>query len=467
MKNWKKIALIVGGVLLLLAIVGFSVQQSRKGVVPVQTGKVIKEDLTAVVTASGEIKPKVYVNIGANAFGKITHLYVKEGDRVKRGQMLATIENVQPEADVNANKAALDSAQTDFVAAEAAVNTGVAELRQAEAEYERAHLDYDRNKALYDQQLIAKSDYDTKKAAYDTAAAQLNQAKAKLAQARAQQDSSNMRIKQNAANLTRVTDVLSKTEYSAPFDGVITNLPVREGETVVIGIQNAPGSTLMTIADTSVITAEVKVDETDIVNVKIGQPADVTIDAIPKQHFQGVVTEIGNNAIIRSTGVSTAQSTSSSQEAKDFKVVVTIQNPPENLLPGLSTTARITTATRNGVLSIPIQALTVRQRQELETDKDKKKNPGKLVQASVKDNKDKANVDPKEELTGVFVLKNKKDAVFVPVTTGIAGTTDIEVTSGLQEDDEIVTGSYKTLRTLKNGASVKVDNTPVKKAEES
>ena len=287
MKNWKKIALIVGGVVVLLAIVGFSVQQSRKGVVPVQTGKVVKEDLTAVVTASGEIKPKVYVNIGANAFGKITHLYVKEGDRVKKGQMLATIENVQPEADVNATKAAVNSAQTDFVAAQAAVNTGVAELHQAEAEYERAQLDYNRNKSLYDQQLIAKSDYDTKKAAYDTAAAQLNQAKAKLAQARAQQDSANMRIKQNAANLTRVTDVLSKTEYSAPFDGVITNLPVREGETVVIGIQNAPGSTLMTIADTSVITAEVKVDETDIVNVKLGQPAEVTIDAIPKQQLQG------------------------------------------------------------------------------------------------------------------------------------------------------------------------------------
>ncbi|MFZ0706691.1 MAG: efflux RND transporter periplasmic adaptor subunit [Candidatus Korobacteraceae bacterium] len=466
MKKWKKIALVVGGVVLLLAIVGFSVVQSRKGVVPVQTGKVVKEDLTAVVTASGEIKPKVYVNIGANAFGKITHLYVKEGDRVKRGQMLATIENVQPEADVNANKAALDSAQTDFVAAEAAVNTGIAELHQAEAEYERAHLDYDRNKSLYDQQLIAKSDYDTKKAAFDTAAAQLNQAKAKLAQARAQQDSANMRIKQNAANLTRVTDVLSKTEYSAPFDGVITNLPVREGETVVIGIQNAPGSTLMTIADTSVITAEVMVDETDIVNVKLGQPADVTIDAIPKQHFNGVVTEIGNNAVIRSTGVSTAQSTSSSQEAKDFKVVVTLQNPPENLLPGLSTTARVTTATRNGVLSIPIQALTVRQRADLETDKDKK-DKGKVVQASTKDDKDKAKADPKEELTGVFVLKNKKDAVFVPVTTGIAGTTDIEVTSGLQEGDEIVTGSYKTLRTLKNGASVKIDNTPPKKTEES
>jgi len=467
MKKWKKIALIAGAAVVLLVAVGVGIQQSRKGVVPVQSGTVVKEDLTAVVTASGEIKPKVYVNVGANAFGKITHLYVKEGDRVKKGQMLATIENVQPEADVNATKAAMNTAETDFVAAKAAVNTGEAELRQAEAEYERAQLDYNRNKSLYDQQLIATSDYDTKKAAYDTASAQLNQAKAKLAQARAQQDSANMRIKQNAANLTRVTDVLNKTEYEAPFDGVITNLPVREGETAVIGIQNAPGSTLMTIADTSVITAEVKVDETDIVNVKLGQAAEVTIDAIPKQKFKGVVTEIGNNAIIRSTGVSTAQSTSSSQEAKDFKVVVTLQDPPENLLPGLSTTARITTATHAGVLAIPIQALTVRQREDLEPDKDKKKDKGQVVEASMKGDKDKAKADPKEELTGVFVLKNKKEAVFVPVTTGIAGTTDIEVTSGLKEGDEIVTGSYKTLRTLKNGASVKIDNTPPKKTEES
>jgi HlyD family secretion protein len=465
MMKWKKLVLILGGMVVLLAIVGFSVQQSRKGVVAVQTGKVIKEDLTAMVTASGEIKPKVYVNIGANAFGKITHLYVKEGDRVKQGQMLATIENVQPSADVSATKAALNSAQTDYVAAQAAVNTGQAELRQAEAEYERAQLDYNRNQALYEQQLIAKSDYDTKKAAYDTASAQLNQAKAKLAQALAQKDSSNMRIKQSAANLTRVTDVLSKTEYVAPFDGVITNLPVREGETVVIGIQNAPGSTLMTIADISVITAEVKVDETDIVNVRTGQAAEVTIDAIPKAKFKGMVTEIGNNAIIRSTGVSTAQSTSSSQEAKDFKVVVTLQDPPENLLPGLSTTARITTATRPAVLAIPIQALTIRQRAELTPESEKKK--AKVIPASTKSDKPEAKNDPKEEIQGVFVLKNQKDAVFVPVTTGISGATDIEVTGGLQEGDEIVTGSYKTLRTLRNGSSVKVDNAPVKKTEES
>ena len=179
MKNWKKIALIVGGVVVLLAIVGFTVEQSRKGVVTVQTGKVVREDLTSVVTASGEIKPKVQVNIGSNAFAKITHLYVKEGDRVKKGQMLATLDNVQPAADVSANDSALNASRTDAVAAQAAVNTAAADLNSAEAEYEHAKLDYDRNKALYDSQLIAKSDYDTKKAAFDTATAQLGMAKAK------------------------------------------------------------------------------------------------------------------------------------------------------------------------------------------------------------------------------------------------------------------------------------------------
>jgi HlyD family secretion protein len=312
---------------------------------------------------------------------------------------------------------------------------------------------------LYQAQLIAKSDYDTKKAAFGTATAQIGQAKAKLAQANAQMNSYERRIGQSAANLRHAADVLSKTEYRAPFDGVITNLPVREGETVVIGIQNAPGSTLMTIADTSVITAEVKVDETDIVNVRLGQAAEVSIDAIPKQRFKGIVTEIGNNAMLRSTGVSTAQSTSSSQEAKDFKVVVTIQDPPANLLPGLSTTARITTASKTNSLAIPIQALTIRQRSELEPEK-KSKEAAVQAAALTKGN-------PKDELTGVFILKNKKEAVFVPVTTGISGTTDIEVTNGLKEGDEIVTGSYKVLRTLRNGASVKVDNTTATKKEES
>jgi HlyD family secretion protein len=291
----------------------------------------------------------------------------------------------------------------------------------------------------------------------------LAQAQARVAQAKAQLDSAERHIHQNRANLTRASDVLQKTTYAAPFDGVVTNLPVREGETVVIGIQNSPGSTLMTIANLSVITAEVRVDETDIVNVKLGQPADVTIDAIPKKSFKAVVTEIGDNAIVRSTGVATTQQTASSQEAKDFKVVVTLQDPPENLRPGLSTTAKITTATRPQVVSIPIQALTIRRKADLEEAKTADKN---AVQAAAPQGNASNNSKDKQDIQGVFVIRKGK-AEFVPVDTGIAGTTDIEVLNGLQPGDEIVTGSYKVLRTMKPGASVKIDNSAPKKEDET
>ncbi len=463
MKTWKKIAIGAAVVLVVAAIVGFTVYQSRKNVVTVQTAKAERQDLTAIVSASGEIRPKTYVNVGANAFGKIVKLYVHEGEQVKKGQLLAQIENVQSAADVAAMRASLEAAQTDALAAAAGLKTAAADLNRAKADAERTKLDWDRAQGLYKAALISKAEYDSRKAAWEAAEAGLAQAQARVAQAKAQQDSAERRISQTRANLTRASDVLQKTIYVAPFDGMVTNLPVREGETVVIGIQNSPGSTLMTIADMSVITAEVKVDETDVVNVKVGQPAEVTIDAIPKKSFHGVVTEVGNNAVVRSTGVATSQQTIASQEAKDFKVVVTLQDPPANLRPGLSATAKVTTATRPQALSIPIQALTVLTRQELEEQKNSDKRSVKAAAPQAEASKDKA---AKEELQGVFVVRNHK-ADFVEVETGIAGTTDIEVVKGLEPGDEVVTGSYKVLRTLKTGASVKVDNSAPKKAEES
>ena len=464
MKTWKKVAIGAGVALGLTGIVGFTVYQSRKNVVTVQTGKSQRMDLTSVVSASGEIKPKTYVNIGANAFGKITKLYVKEGDRVKKGQLLAQLENVQSAADVNATRAALEAAETDAIAADAAWKTAVADLDRAKADADRMKLDWDRAQGLYKDALIAKSEYDMRKNAWEAADSGLAQAQARIAQSKAQKESADRRISQSRANLTRVSDVLQKTSYSAPFDGMITNLPVREGETVVIGIQNSPGSTLMSLADMSVITAEVRVDETDIVNIKLGQPAEVTIDAIPKKIFKGVVSEIGNNAIVRSTGVATSQQTTASQEAKDFKVVVTLQDPPDNLRPGLSTTAKVTTATRSNALTIPIQALTVRQKADLEP---KGNDKGSVQAAAPAKDSPRSKADDKQEIQGVFVIRNHK-AEFIPIDTGITGTTDIEVLSGLKEGDEVVTGSYKVLRTLKPGASVKIDNTaPKKEAEDS
>jgi HlyD family secretion protein len=463
MSTGKKIAIGIGIAVIVLAIVGIAVHQSHKGVVTVQTGKAESMDLASIVSASGEIKPKTYVNIGANAFGKITRLYVKEGDRVKKGQLLAQLENVQSSADVNATQAGLEAAQTDAIAAEAALNTSAADLNRAQSDYERAQLDWTRAQGLYKGELIAKSEYDSRKATWQTAQAGLAQAQARVAQAKAQKDSADRHIAQNAANLTHAADVLKKTTYAAPYDGMITNLPVREGETVVIGIQNSPGSTLMTLADMSVITAEVRVDETDIVNVRLGQPAEVSIDAIPKKTFKATVTEIGNNAIVRSTGVSTSQQTSASQEAKDFKVVVTLQEALENLRPGLSATAKITTATRGHVLTVPIQALTVRSREELKASGGEKD----AVQAAAPPKEASKRADAgKDEVQGVFVIRDRK-AEFLPVETGITGTTDIEVLSGLKPGDEIVTGSYKVLRTLRPGASVKIDNTAPKKEDEN
>jgi HlyD family secretion protein len=463
MKLWKKIAIGAGVAVLLAIIVGFTVHQSSKNVVTVQTGKVQRQDLATVVSASGEIKPKTYVNVGANAFGKITHLYVKEGDHVKKGQLLAQLENVQSSADVNATEASLQAAQTDALAAEANLKTSEADLRRAQADYDRNKLDWERAQSLYKDGLIAKSDFDSRKNAWATADAGLVQAEARVAQAKAQNDSSGKHIAQGRANLTRVTDVLQKTSYIAPYNGVVTNLPVREGETVVMGIQNAPGSTLMTIADMSVITAEVKVDETDIVNVKLGQPAEVTIDAIPKKIFHGTVSEIGNNAIVRSSGVSTSQQATASEEAKDFKVVVNLHDAPADLRPGLSTTAKITTATRSNALALPIQALTLRSKQQI----DQQSNPPGSVHAAAPAEKEVALKTKKgDDVQGVFVIRSKK-AIFVPVSTGITGTTEMEVLEGLKDGDEVITGSYKVLRTLRPGSSVKIDNTVPKKEEES
>jgi HlyD family secretion protein len=459
--NAKKFIIAAVIVLVLGALVALSVSSSQSKVTAVTTSKVVREDLSSVVTGSGEIKPKTYVNIGAQGFGKIKRLPVKEGEVVKKGQLLAQLENVQSSADVNAQHATVETSQKDLEAAQAAINSSNSEVVRDQADLEQKTLDYKRAQELYKSQLISKSDFDAKQAAYNVAVAILAEAKSKVAQMEAQHASSAGRVTQASATLRRLSDVLSKTEYVAPFDGIVTNLPVREGETVVMGIQNAPGSTLMTLADMSVITAEVRIDETDIVNVKLGEPAEVTIDAIPGQTFKGKVTEIGDQALVRSTGVATSQTTAGTQEAKDFKVVVTIDNPPANLRPGLSATAKITTASKSGVLAMPIQALTVRTQGELDAQraalKSKKSAP---VQVAANDAK------AKKEVQGVFTVNNTTKKVdFKPVETGIQGSTDIEVTSGVNEGEQIVSGPYKVLRTLKLGTKIKIDNSLAKKED--
>lgn len=466
MKTWQKVAIGAGAVVALGAIVAVSLNQANKGVVTVQTAKVAKQDtLVSLVTASGEVKPTTYTNVTAQGFGRVTAILVKEGDHIKKGDKLLLQEDIQASADVQAQAAALTSSESGIQAADASFKSAQADFVQQKANLEKAKLDYDRGQGLFRDGLIPKQDFDQRKTAYDAAVAGLDSANARVSQLKAQLSQSRSLVDQTRAVLTRTRDVLRKTAYTSPINGIVSYLPVRVGEYVVPGIQNSNGSFLMTLSDMSVVTAEVKVDETDIVNVRMGQDADVTIDAVPGKLFHGKVTEIGSQAVLRSSGLTTTQTTTSTQEAKDFKVVVTLDNPPDNLRPGLSTTAKIKTAVRSNVVAIPIQALAVRTRKDLE----------EALKASQKDGNSSVTLaapppavagDPKkDEIQGVFVVNGKK-AVFKPVETGISGVTDIEVTKGLQPGDEIVVGSYKALRTLKPQASVKVDNTAPKKTDD-
>jgi HlyD family secretion protein len=464
-KKWRIVVLLLLVVLIAGGIFA-SIKYSERGIVVVQTGKVAREDLTAIVTASGEVKPRNYINIGANSQGAapITEILVKEGDHVKKGQVLARLAAVQPKADLAAQEATLTATEADSAATEAAVKAADDNIAVAKAqvEHDKADLeqkknDLKRSQELFDGKLISAQDFEAKKVLYDLAVSTLNssvrrvaQAESQKAQTAAQLTSAQRKVYQLQAMVTRYNDVLKQYEAVAPLDGVVTNLPVRVGETVVPGIQNSTASTIMTIADMSIITAEVHVDETDIVSVKLDQPADVTIDAIPNETFKGKVIEIGDTAIVRSTGVAASQSQTSSQEAKDFKVVIALDISEDLVRPGLSCTAKITTAVRPHALAIPIQALTIRQKGQLQ--------PVKPGQAPVTD--PAALKAAKEELQGVFVVLNGK-AVFREVKTGISGSTDIEVLPGeLNEGDEIVTGSYQVIRTIRNDAKVKVDNKP-------
>ena len=465
MKTWQKVAIGVGAAVGLGGIVLFSVNQANKGVVTVQTAKVTpQETLVSQVTASGEVKPTTYTNVTAQGFGRITEILVKEGDHVKKGDRLLLQENIQASADVQAQAASINSAESGVEAAQASYKAAQADLLLQQANLEKARLDWERGQGLYKDGLIPKQDFDQRKTGYDAAVAQVDSSKARVLSLKATLDQMRAQVAQGRAVLVHTQDILHKTVYTSPINGIVSYLPERVGDYVVPGITNTNGSFLMTLSDMSIVTAEVKVDETDIVAVKIGQDADVSIDAVPGKVFKGKVTEIGSQAVLRTSGLATTQSTTSNQEAKDFKVVVTLTNPPENVRPGLSTTARIKTAEKKNVLAIPIQALAVRTRKDLEA---AAKNAKKDSSVTLAAPPAPAPGDPKkDEIQGVFVVNGKK-AVFRPVETGISGVTDIEITKGLQQGDEIVVGSYKALRTLKPESNVKIDNSAPKKPEEN
>jgi HlyD family secretion protein len=453
MEKWQKIVVGVGVAIAATGIVWYSVYRANAGVVTVQTGHVVREDLTSLVTASGEIRPKNYTNVLGEGIGKITDIAVNEGDKVKKGDVLLHLENIQPGADVRAQQFSIEAATATLKGAQANLEAAQATLAQRQSDLDKAKLDWQRSQLLYKEQLIARQDFDASKATYDGGVAAEKAAEAQLAASRASQAQAQFNLDQGQAVLTHQEDVLNKTTYRAPINGIVSYIAVRVGENVVPGIQGTSGSFLMSISDMSVVTAEVKVDETDISSVKDGQTADVSIDAVPDKTFKGHVTEVGEEAILRTSGeASMTEATANTQEARDFKVVITLDNPPDNLRPGLSVTAKIQTAQKKNVLTIPIQAIAERTQEEL--DEAKLGNTSNVTLAASRSN---SSDTQNNDIQGAFVVRNGK-AQFVPVETGIAGTSDIEITGGLKEGDQIVTGTYKALRTLKPGAEIKIDN---------
>jgi HlyD family secretion protein len=419
---------VVLALLVLGGVVAGSVLRDRRSKVAVQTQKAQRRDLVSKVSASGEVKPKRFVNVSANVSGRIVFLLVKEGETVRRGQVLARIDSARIEAGTRQSEAGLQAAR--------------AELDRADADLENARLAFDRTRSMHEQKLVSDQAFD--------------QAQAQLKMSMANVEAQRRRILQQAAAVASNRDDLEKTTVVSPMDGVITNLQKEEGE-VVIGAQSFSPTVIMTVADLSVMEVEVLVDETDIRNVALGQPAEVRVDALEGVKIKGAVTEIGSSAIPRGlsqAAAATASTTTTANQAKDFKVTVTLEAPPASLRPGLNATADITTAEKKAVLAVPVQAVVVRELSR----EGEVIDPGGVQAAEGEPRGPRARGEEKE---GVFLV-GQGQARFKPVKTGITGETDIEVVDGLAAGDEIVTGSYKTLRTLKDKAKIKIE-TPKEK----
>ncbi len=399
-KRRKKLLIVLAVVLGIGAIVVANLQSRREKSVKVTVDKVKKQDLTSIISASGEVKPKKNINISAQVPGRIIKIGVEEGQEVKAGDFLLKLDATQYEANADRDQNFIRAANADLI--------------QAEARLQRDKNSLERVKQLFADDLISKEQLEAAQANFDVTAAQTN--------------AIGFQIKQAEASLKSTMDNLAKTTYNSPIDGIITSLRVEEGEVAIIGTMNNPGTVLLTIADLSVMEVEVEVDETDVVGVTLGQSANVRVDAFPETVFKGKVTEVGSSAIQRTTGVSTTQ------ESKDFKVVVTLDNPDRKLKPGLSASADVIVAEKIQTLAVPISSLVLRDKPDVD-----KSAPGSA-----------------REEEGVYAVEGGR-VKFVPVGKGITGGMMIEITSGLQDGQEIVTGPYASLRELKDGVLVKAE----------
>lgn len=405
MKKKKKILIIVGVIVVVAIIIIANVLKSGEKTYTVQAEEVKRSDLTSIVTANGSIVPKTDVQISAYVPAKIIKLPVKEGDLVKQGQLLVQLDHTEYKASVNQSNA---------------------QLASAKASLQQAQLVYNRQKELFEKKLTSEEQYDMAKTDLDLAKAQNEQA---------------------VANLDQAKYNLSKTTMTSPMDGLVTSLNAEVGEIVMIGTMNNPGTVIMTVSDMSEIEAEVEVDETDIAEVKVGQEAEIEIDAYPDTTFRGKVTEIGHTARISGLGTQ--------DQVTNFLVKVTLLDEVPSIRPGMSASVDITTASRSDALNVPIQAVVMRE-EKTDTLAAEEGEEGAVASTDTLSKKaDKKDKKEKKEVEGIFVVKEGR-AKFTQVATGIADQQNIEIVSGINEDDMVVTGTYKILRTLKDGDKVKI-----------
>ena len=443
MTTRTKIVIAVVAVLVIAGVAAANIYYRRDRGVQVATEAIRSRDLEAIVSASGKIQPKRQVNISANTMGKVTRLAVEEGQRVKAGQFLLEI-------DPRSLAGQLERGEASIAAAQSSLQSGRTAVESANINLDLARTNLKRQQELWKEGLTTRENLDKAQNEVNVRQAELR-ARQQDVQTREQQ------IRQEEAGLETTRYNLSQIIIQSPMDGLVTRRNIEQGENVVVGTMNNAGTVLLTIADMSVIEAEVEVDETDIPTVQLGQQAKVTIDAVEGKTFTGHVTEIGNSPI-QTTGQATGQRT-----ATNFKVVVTLDQEVPDVRPGFTCTAEITTATRPQAVSVPIQALTVRemlfdQKGNLVHEPPPQRRRGGPA-AAVETTVSAAEPPPghtRKETEGVFVMRDNK-AVFVPVTVGIAGERYFEVSSGLKERERVITGPFASVRQLADGEVVKTE----------
>lgn len=415
-------------VLLVVAATAFVAMRRSSGSATTVTSDTVRRRplFRSTVTASGQIVATRYADIGSSVMGRIVALNVKEGDRVKAGQVLARIDPVQARADLAAADALTDVQRAELAAADEQIRSAEADAAFATARLRQTQLELERTRELSAQQLAPRADLDARQAEFDSAQAQLRATQAAIERTRNARKAASQRIAQAQAQAARARDIVSKTEIAAPIDGIVSRLQVREGEMVVIGIQNQPGTVLMTVSDLSAIDAEVKVAEADVLRLALDQPASVVLEALPGKQFSGKVVEIGASAL-PVVGTTAA--------AREFRVVIRLDQADAALRPGLTCDAEILSEERANVLTVPLQSVVLRPA------------------AAGPDGR------PRDQ-SGVFAIEGDR-AKFVPVTTGIIGGLDIEVT-GPTEGTPIVIGPYQALRQLTDGARIREQKSPAR-----